>query len=97
MSRGGKPKSLRWTRNISEKFFPIDNIFYDTNSLNVPEESSLVNDITRKQVAADIFTSHDYSLLAVSGSDRIGMDRKVDIWRTEVEDKIDLLQSWEVF
>ena len=70
---------------------------YGKNIFTDEREGGLVNDITRKQVAADIFTSHDYSLLAVSGSDRIGMDRKVDIWRTEVEDKIDLLQSWEVF
>ena len=32
-------------KNISEKLFPIDNIYYDKSSLNVPEESSLLNDI----------------------------------------------------
>ena len=41
-------------KNISEKFFPIDNIFYDTNSLNVPEESSLVNDIVLEGWTNDI-------------------------------------------
>ena len=39
-------KGTSFTRkNISEKLFPADNIYYDKSSLNVPEESSLLNDI----------------------------------------------------
>ena len=90
--------SALWGHGFGEFTFPVRvSYLYGKNIFTDEREGGLVNDITRKQVAADIFTSHDYSLLAVSGSDRIGMDRKVDIWRTEVEEKIDLLQSWEVF
>ena len=47
--------------------------------------------------AIDVFTSHDYSIIATSGADRISLERKVDLWREETVEKAENLRGWEVF
>lgn len=68
-----------------------NNIYYNER------EGGLVNDITKKLAAIDVLQNHDYTILFPSGTDKIAMERKSDLWRAEVDEKLESLRSWEVF
>tara|TARA_Y100000310_G_scaffold268861_1_gene281734 strand:+ start:404 stop:1558 length:1155 start_codon:yes stop_codon:yes gene_type:complete len=71
--------------------------FYGRDIAMDSREGPMVFDIARKMAAIDIWQSHDYSLLAVSGTDKITLDRKVENWKLQIEDDLDKLTAWEVF
>jgi len=58
-------------------------------------EGGIVWDITRKLAAIDVYTNHDYSILTVAGSDRVSLDRKIDGWKMEIEERLTRLERWE--
>ena len=70
---------------------------YGSNIWSNELEGGIVNDIAKKMAAIDVFTSHDYSIIATSGADRISLERKVDLWREETVEKAENLRGWEVF
>lgn len=70
---------------------------YGSNIWDNELEGGTINDIAKKMAAIDVFTTHDYSLLAQSGADKIALERKVDLWREETIDKAERLRGWEVF
>jgi len=70
---------------------------YGSNIWDNELEGGIVNDISKKMAAIDVFTSHDYSIIATSGADRISLERKVDLWREETVEKAENLRGWEVF
>lgn len=68
--------------------------FYGKNKDMDEREFPVVFDIARKLAAIDVWASHDYSILAVSGSDKISLDQKVSMWKEDTENKIESLKSW---
>ncbi len=87
-----------WGWGFGEFSSPVRvSYIYGSNIWDNEREGGIVNDLAKKMAAIDVFTSHDYSLIAVSGSDKVSLERKIDIWRAEQEDKLESLRSWEVF
>ncbi len=70
---------------------------YGSNIWDNEQEGGVVNDIAKKRAAIDVFTAHDYSIVATSGADRISLERKVDLWREEIAELAEDLRGWEVF
>lgn len=70
--------------------------FYGRDIHNDPRYGGVVQDITKKLAAIDIINNHDYSILTSSGADRITLDRKVENWTREIDDKLDSLRGWVV-
>lgn len=71
--------------------------FYGDNIHTDSREGRLVWDIARKMAAIDIFQSHDYSLLAVSGTDKVSLERKIENWKLEIERSLETITRWQVF
>ena len=69
---------------------------YGNNIYDSDREGGLVNDITRKIVALDLIHNYDFSVLTPSGADNISLERKSDLWRAEIEEKLDSLMSIEI-
>ena len=59
-------------------------------------EGGMVFDVARKMAAIDVWQSHDYSIMSVSGSDKVPLERKIQLWRDETERKLDSLKGWVV-
>ena len=57
----------------------------------------MVFDICKKMAARDCIMNHDYTLLSASGVDKIVLDRKAESWEIEISEKLESLQSWQVF
>ena len=68
-----------------------NNIYYNER------EGGMVNDITKKLAALDVLHNYDYTILLPSGTDKIALERKSDLWRAEVDDVMESLRSWETF
>lgn len=71
--------------------------FYGSDVHTDDRRGGIVFDITQKLVAIDVFQSHDYGILAVSGADKVNLSQKIENWKQEVEDKLESLRSWQVF
>lgn len=69
---------------------------YGSDIFTDEKEGGVVFDICRKLAAIDVWQSHDYSILSVSGADKVPLERKIDNWKEEVERKIDSLKAWVV-
>ena len=86
-----------WQWGLGEFNFAINIDYIYGNSIDDAREGWLVQDICKKIAARDIITSHDYSILAVSGSDKVSLDRKIDQWQIQIDEQLDSLVSWQVF
>ena len=86
-----------WGWGYGEFTNPVRVKYLYGNTIFDPREGGIVNDITKKLAAIDVLQSSDYEVLFPSGTDKIEMSRKSDLWRAETEDKIEKLQSFEVF
>lgn len=89
-----------WGWGWGEFSYPVRvNYFYGDNIHNtrIPGEGRLVNDIVRKLAAIDVYQSHDNNILTVTGADKIALERRVDNWQRETEERIDKLLNWEIF
>jgi len=56
----------------------------------------MVFDLARKMAAIDVYQSHDYSVLTISGGDKVPLDRKIDNWKAEIEESLEKLRGWTV-
>lgn len=54
-------------------------------------------DIAKKLAAIDIVQNTDFQTWTVSGADKISLDRKIENWKMEVEDKLDTMRGMIVF
>ena len=61
---------------------------YGSNIYSDEREGGIVNDIAKKLAFIDLLTTHDYSLIVSSGSDRMAIERKVDFWREEINERV---------
>lgn len=87
-----------WGWGFGEFTYPVRvSYIYGSNIYEDEREGSLVNMITKKMAAIDVIQMHDYSLIANSGVDRISLERKSDMWRSETDERLEELKSWEVF
>ena len=96
-------KGTNFTRkNISEKLFPTDNIYYDKSSLNVPEESSLLNDIVLENWTDDNkinnFVAKAVKNYIIKRNDLISIFKR-EIYSLEVGDELapGIVQMAKVF
>jgi hypothetical protein len=86
-----------WGWGMGEFQYPIQvSYLYGSNPFVNSREGNIVRDIAKKLAAIDVLNNHDYSLIVPSGGDRIALERKVDIWRTEIEDRLESLRSWQI-
>lgn len=70
---------------------------YGRNIYTDNTQGRMAFDITRKLAAIDVYQAHDYSILAVSGSDKVTLENKIRNWKEEIDDKLDKLRGWRVF
>ena len=70
---------------------------YGSDIYTSEREGGLVNDICKKIAAIDVLRNHDYTILVPSGTEHVTYDRKIDQWQVDVDSKLELLQSFEVF
>ncbi|MDP3917303.1 MAG: hypothetical protein Q8Q42_03380 [Nanoarchaeota archaeon] len=70
---------------------------YGSSTFTDALRGGMVFDICKKMAASDVYLNHDYTILSASGVDRVSLDRKIEDWRTEIEEKLSSLQSWQVF
>lgn len=86
-----------WQWGLGEFNFPVRvSYIYGKDIITDNEQGPLVFDITRKRAAIDVYRSHDYSILASSGSDRVSLDNKIRGWTDEIEEYIERLTGWLV-
>lgn len=85
-----------WTWGTGEFKFPVQVSYIYGRDFDTDEQASLIWDIATKKASIDLLQSHDYSFLAVSGTDKIPLMNKVDFWREEIEERCDSLRGWEV-
>ncbi len=87
-----------WGWGYGEFSFPVRvNYLYGSNIYNNEREGGLVNDLTKKLAAIDVIHNSDYTVLFPSGTNKIDLERKSDLWRAEIEEKLEELRSWETF
>ena len=70
---------------------------YGSNIYENEKEGGLVNDIAKKLAAIDVIQSYDFGINLVSGADKIDLARKSDMWKSEVEEKLDSLMAFTMF
>ena len=89
--------SLIWNWGFGEFNYSVRvNYIYGSDIFTNEREGGIVNDIATKWAAREVINSHDYSFLAVSGTDKITLDRKVEFWNLQLDDLLESLRSWEV-
>ena len=87
-----------WIWGFGEYTYPIRITYsYGRNIFTHSKDGGVVWDIAKKLAAVDVFTNTDFSVLTVSGSDKVTMDRKIDLWRAETDDRLEKLRGWSVF
>ena len=60
------------------------------------EKGPIVFDIARKMAAIDLYQNHDYSVLTISGSDKVSLETKIRAWKDEIDHKIESIISWMI-
>ena len=84
-----------WRWGWAEFTFPVRITYiYGRNKFTDTRQYMNIWDITRKLAAIDVYQSHDYSVLAASGSDKVSLDRKIENWKQEVEEQLEELRRW---
>ena len=87
-----------WGWGLGEFTFPVQiSYFYGSNIYDNEREGGMVNDIAKKLAAIDVIQNYDATVLTVSGADNISLERKSDLWRAEIEQKLESLSSFEIF
>ncbi|MBI2020079.1 hypothetical protein HYS94_01530 [Candidatus Daviesbacteria bacterium] len=90
---GGTPI---WVWGLGEYNYPVRVSYIHGRDYDRDEQAQIIWNIATKLAAIDVYTSHDYSVLAVSGSDRVTLDRKIESWRIETDEEMDRLRSWDI-
>jgi len=85
-----------WGWGLGEFTFPIQVKYVWGDDLDTSETGPFVTQLASKMTCVELYRTHEYSILAVSGLDKIPLDRKVDQWKLEIDDGIDSLRSIEV-
>lgn len=84
-----------WLWGWAEFTYPVEITYlYGRNRFTDDEQGWLAFDLARKMAAIDVFNSHDYSILTVSGTDKVSLERKIENWRIEIDEKLDGLRGW---
>ena len=83
---------------VGEFNFPVRFTYlHGSNIFDNEREGGMVNDVAKKLAAIDIIQSMDFTVLTPGNANIIDMNRKSDLWRAEVEEKIDSLISFTTF
>ncbi|MFH1547227.1 MAG: hypothetical protein ABIC57_01955 [bacterium] len=84
-----------WRWGWGEFTYPVQISYLFGRDINGDrEQGGMVWDLAKKMASVDVLQNHDYSILAVSGSDKVTMDRKIENWKIEIEEKLESLISW---
>ena len=85
-----------WGYGWGEFTYPVRVSYFHGGDMHGHDpEGGIVWDICRKLAAIDVYTNHDYTILTVAGSDRVALDRKIDTWKMEIEERLVRLERWE--
>ena len=60
-------------------------------------EGAYVHETTKKMAAADILRNSDFGFSTVSGSDKIPLGQKLQMWQVEIDNALDDLRAFELF
>lgn len=71
--------------------------FHGSDIASNPYEGAAIFDICRKMVAMDLVNTYDFSVLTVSGMDKVPLANKITNWQVEIDEKLDTLRGWETF
>lgn len=85
-----------WGWGVGEFTYAVSVDYIYGRDLETDGQGYIIEDIATKMVARDIYMTHDYSVLAPGGSDRIQLESKIQHWDDEIEETLESLRSWEV-
>jgi hypothetical protein len=88
--------SLTWW-GFGEFVLPVRISYLYGLDLYAHEQGGDAYDLAKKMAAIDVYESHDYSILIVSGTDKVPLEQKINHWKEEIEHKMESLKAWEVF
>ena len=65
--------------------------------IDFDDRAFMVRDIATKLVAADILSSYDYTAFIPEGTDRFGIERRIERWTTDAEERLEELRPLRMF
>lgn len=87
-----------WLWGWAEFNFPVRvSYLYGSNVHSNRREGGIVFDLARKLAAMDVVRNMDNTTLAIVGGDKVSMERKIETWQEETEDRLEALRGWVVF
>lgn len=85
-----------WVWGLGEYNYPVQISYIHGKDYDRDEQAQIIWDIATKLAAIEVYTSHDYSILIASGSDKVSLDRKIEMWRIDAEEKMEQLRGWDI-
>jgi len=85
-----------WRLGYGEFTFPLRITYHYGRDLYTGEQGAEVQELVEKMAAIDVLNHHDYSILMVSGTDKVTLDRKIENWKYDIEQKLEELRGWVV-
>jgi hypothetical protein len=87
-----------WRWGAGEFIMPVKISYLAGRSIQGDNrEGAFVHEITKKMAGADVLRNSDFGFTTVSGSDRVPMGQKLQMWEVEVNNALDELRGFETF
>jgi len=87
-----------WRWGAGEFISPVKISYLSGRSIHGDSrEGAFVHEITKKMAAADVLRNSDFGFTTVSGSDRVPMGQKLQMWQVEIDNALDELRGFELF
>ena len=85
-------------RNTVEKTIPVLKQVANKYEIIIVDDGSRdkTGEIAAKLACIDVITNHRYGILTVSGSDKINFREQVELWKFEIDERLESLRGWEV-
>ena len=85
------PPGYRW--GAGEFKFAVKIDYSWGFDFSIHPQAGVIEDVATKIAAIDIITNMDMTSLTVSGTDKISLDRKIEIWNEQISDAIEELRG----
>lgn len=81
----------RW--DFGEFSFPVHISYAWGRDPEIDRSYHMVGELAQKMAACDIYNSFDKTIYTRSGIDKVTYDRKIENWKTDIEDGLDSLRT----
>ena len=88
-----------WLWGWAEFTYPVRVTYLHGSDVNRDRrgEGGMVTDIARKQAAIDVARDLDNTTFTISGGDKVTLERKIDTWEEEINDRLETLRGIVIF